>query len=172
MKTLIPFLWCLFLCTALFSQSDICGIDLLNGTRVASFANGEQVELSFEYSTDQAGGVRIFARPFTNGSLTNGYSASGSPLYTGSGTGTGNFTIGSGEVTVDEIRFQILNADQSELLQEFWIPVQYHFGDVGVHDFTFSAKRFNHHFSGVFAFQNIVGATKTFGKCFTAWVDR
>lgn len=138
MKTLIHLLWCLFLCTTLFSQSEICEIELLNGARVASFANGEQVKLSFEYSTDQAGGVRIFARPFTNGSITNAYSASGSPLYMGTGTATANFTISSGTVTVDEIRFQILNADQSELLKEFWVPVQYHFGDVGVHDFTFS----------------------------------
>lgn len=138
MKTLIPILWGILLCTALFSQSEICDINLLSGTRIASFANGEQVELSFDYSTDQGSGIRIFARPFTNGSLTNSYAASGSPLYTGSGMGTANFTISSGEITVDEIRFQILNADQSELLKEFWIPVQYHFGDVGVHDFTFS----------------------------------
>lgn len=141
MKTLIPFLWAILLCTALFSQSEICDINLLNGTRIAAFANGESVELSFDYATDQDGGVRIFARPFTNGSLTSAYAASGSPLFTGSGMGTANFTITSGEVTVDEIRFQILNADQSELLKEFWIPVQYHFGDVGVHDFTFSTDQ-------------------------------
>lgn len=138
MKTLIPILWAILQFTALFSQSEICAINLLNGTRIASFANGESVELSFEYSTDEDSGVRIFARPFTNGSLTSAYAASGSPVYTGTGMATANFTISSGSVTVDEIRFQIFNTDQSELLKEFWVPVQYHFGDVGVHDFTFS----------------------------------
>lgn len=140
MKTLIPILCCLFLCTSLFSQSDICGIDFLNGTRIASFANGEQVSLSFEYSTDEASGVRIFARPFSNGSLSSSYGASPSPLYLGSGTGTASFTITSGTITVDEIRFQIFTADQSDLLREFWVPVEYHFGAFGIHDFTFSAE--------------------------------
>ncbi len=89
---------------------------------------GEDLNLSFNYTTDQAGGVRIFARPFTHGALSPGYAASASPLYaTGSGSGTGYFTFSSGDVVVDSIRFQMLNSDQSQLLLEFFVPVQYHF---------------------------------------------
>ena len=122
----------------LAAQNDICQIDLGPGTRAAAFANGENVTLDFEYSTDQTAGVRIFARPFTNGNLTPSYAASGSPLYTGSGNGSASFTISTGTVKVDEIRFQILTADQSMLLREFFIPVAYDFGENGVHSLTFS----------------------------------
>lgn len=93
-----------------------------------SLAFNENVDITFNYSTSQAGGVRIFARPMTNGTTTQNYGASGSPLYaSGSGSGSGNFTIASGETTVDQIRFQVTNADQSALLVEFFVPVQYAF---------------------------------------------
>jgi hypothetical protein len=91
-------------------------------------ALGQNVSLTFDYTTDEASGVRIFARPFSNGALTPGYAAHGSPLYaTGSGTGTGSFTIITNPATVDQIRFQMYNADQSELLFEAFIPVYYQF---------------------------------------------
>ncbi|PSR14784.1 MAG: hypothetical protein DA408_01805 [Bacteroidetes bacterium] len=122
----------------LAAQNDICRIDLGSGTRAAAFVNGENVTFDFEYSTDEVAGVRIFARPFTNGSLTPNYADSGSPLYTGSGVGLTSFTISTGTVKVDEIRFQLLTADQSVLLREFFIPVAYDFGENGVHSLTFS----------------------------------
>jgi hypothetical protein len=129
----------LFLFSGLvLAQTDICAISILDGPRVEAYANGDQVTLEFDYSTDQPGGIRIFPRPFTDGALTPGYGASGSPLYTGNGTGDAFFTINSGEVTVDEIRFSITNADQSETLQEFFVPVHYEFGENGVHNFSFS----------------------------------
>ncbi|MTB49909.1 T9SS type A sorting domain-containing protein [Lewinella sp. W8] len=138
MKLTFTFL-VLFLCGGLaMAQTDICAIDLLDGPRVEALANGDRVNLEFEYSTDEPGGVRIFARPFTDGALTPSYGASGSGLYTGNGTGTGFFTINSGDVTVDEVRFSITNADQSEILQEFFIPVHYEFGENGAHNFSFS----------------------------------
>jgi len=89
----------------------------------------QDVTISFTYTTTQTGGVRIFARPFAHGALAPNYAASGSPLYPiGSGTGSGTFTITAGDVTVDQIRFQILNADQTQLLFEGFIPVYYQFG--------------------------------------------
>ncbi len=99
----------------------------------ADLAFNERVEISFNYTTDQAGGVRIFARPFTNGSLTPNYAASGSTLYpVGNGSETSAyFTIKSGEVTVDQIRFRMTNADQSQVLLEFFRAVQYQFGVSG-----------------------------------------
>lgn len=138
MKLTFTFLLSLLFAGLLVAQTDICGIDLLDGPRVEAYANGDRVNLEFEYSTDEPGGVRIFARPFTDGTLTPGYSASGSGLYTGHGTGTGFFTINGREVTVDEIRFQITNADQSEILREFYVPVHYEFGENGAHNFSFS----------------------------------
>ncbi|MEW6571572.1 MAG: hypothetical protein AB1390_10445 [Nitrospirota bacterium] len=66
------------------------------------------VDITFNYSTTEAAGMRIFPRPMTNGALTPNYAASGSPLYaTGSGSGSAYFTITSGETTVDQIRFQV-----------------------------------------------------------------
>jgi hypothetical protein len=82
----------------------------------------------FGYATREQGGVRIFVRPFTNGALTPSYAAHGSPLYPiGGGNGTGSFTITSGQPVVDQVRIQMLNADQSVLLFEAFLPVYYRF---------------------------------------------
>ncbi len=89
---------------------------------------GQDVTLSFNYKTTELTGVRIFARPFSGGALTPSYAAHGSPVYpTGSGTGTGSFTISSGNVTVDQIRFQMWNANQTTMLNEVFVPVHYRF---------------------------------------------
>ncbi len=101
----------------------------------------EYLDLTWNYQTSEPGGVRIFARPFTNGALTPNYGASGSPLYpTGSGAGSGSFTIMAGPVVVDQIRFQMYNADQSRLLFEGFVPVYYRFegGAHGVYDISLS----------------------------------
>jgi hypothetical protein len=92
-------------------------------------ANGQDVNLSFSYSTTEAGGVRIFARPFTDGALSPGYAAHGSPLYpqSASGAASGSFTISSGEVVVDQVRLQMWNDPQTTLLFETFIPVHYLF---------------------------------------------
>src|SRR5262245_44714190 len=94
-------------------------------------AFNQHVDLTFDYSTTDAGGVLIFARPFTNGALTPNYAAHPSPLYptSATGTGTGWFTISSGAAVVDHIRIQMWNANQTTLLFETFIPVYYLFGD-------------------------------------------
>ena len=90
---------------------------------------GEDLNLTFDYKTNHPGGVRIFTRPLSKGSLTPGYGASGSSIYpVGSGSGSGFFTITSGPALVDGVRFQVTNADQSLLLYEVVIPVHYQFG--------------------------------------------
>ena len=54
----------------------------------------QNITVSFSYNTNEVGGVRIFARPFSGASLSPNYAACGSPLYpTGTGTGTCTFTI-------------------------------------------------------------------------------
>ena len=111
-----------------FSVHSISNI-ILTPPPPAYFSFNQNVDITFNYTTDEASGVRIWARPYTNGSLTPNYAAHGSPVYpVGSGNGTGFFTITSGDVIVDEIRFQMWDASQTTLLLEFFIPVQYQFG--------------------------------------------
>ena len=94
---------------------------------------GQDVTINFSYTTTEPGNVKIFVRPFTGGALTPNYSASGSPNYpTGSGTGSGTFTITSGAAKVDQLRFQMWNADQSQLLHESFVSVNYRFSDHAV----------------------------------------
>jgi hypothetical protein len=111
-----------------FSTNAIKNI-VLTPTTPSPIQLNTNLSLTFNYTTAQTGGVLIFARPFTHGALSPGYGASGSPLYaTGSGSGSGTFTFTSGSVTVDSIRFQMYNSNQTQLLLEFFVPVDYHFG--------------------------------------------
>lgn len=90
--------------------------------------HNQDVTVSFSYATTEPGGVRIFARPFVGASPAPGYAASGAGLSpTGSGTGTQTFTITSGIVTVNRIRIQMWNANQTQLLFEAFLPVHYEF---------------------------------------------
>jgi hypothetical protein len=90
--------------------------------------NHQDVTVSFNYSTTQPGGVRIFVRPFVGGSLAPHYAASGSSISpTGTGSGTRTFTITSGTVVVDRILIQMWNAGQTTLLFESYLPVSYKF---------------------------------------------
>lgn len=91
-------------------------------------ANGQQVTVRFKYRTTDTGGVRIFARPYTDNNLTPNYGACGSPLYAfPSGSGSCTFTISTGSVNVDNIRFQMYNANQTTRLFEAFIPVHYRY---------------------------------------------
>ncbi|RME94160.1 MAG: T9SS C-terminal target domain-containing protein, partial [Bacteroidetes bacterium] len=138
MKKLCTLLIFAFAGLFLFAQqNDICQINLPS-TRVAAYTHGERVNVSFEYSISEPGGARIFILPYTNGAPTPDYAVSSSPLYTGEGSNSAFFTINSGQVVVDEIRFHITNADQTATLREFYIPVTYHFGTNGVNNFRFS----------------------------------
>jgi uncharacterized protein (DUF427 family) len=94
----------------------------------ATLATGANVGFTFDYTTANTAGARIFIRPFTKGALSPNYGASGSPLYAvGSGTGTGSFTITSTEVKVDSARIQMWNAAQDTLLYEAFLPVNFTF---------------------------------------------
>lgn len=114
-----------------FSQNAIC--DSISNIQLSPDTHSElpfhtDVNITFDYETDEPGGVRIFFRPMTNGVLTSNYSATGSPLYsTGSGSGSHLFTISSGDATVEQLRVKMTNADQSEILYQFQMPVVYVF---------------------------------------------
>ena len=95
---------------------------------------GQNITVTFNYDTTQVGGVRIFVRPISidpvTGAdmLTPNYAACPSPIYPiGSGAGSCTFTITDVNATVEKIRIQMLNADQSVLLYNIKLPVMYKF---------------------------------------------
>lgn len=126
-----------------FSENGVNNFQFSSNPEISSFLLGEKFDITFDYAINQAGGARIFVRPFSGGSLTNGYSASGSILFSGTGTQSVNFTINSGiDVRVDSLRVMVTNADQSSTLQEFFIPVNLYFSTVKVTDVTITGTDF------------------------------
>ena len=122
-EIIIVSILCMF-CMDCFAQS--ISITEISPGAQTTLGFGNQVEISFDYEINTPEGARIFIRPFTSGSLTPNYSASGSTVYRGSGSGSANFTIQSGRATVDQIRVRSLSL-QNELLFEFFIPVKLSF---------------------------------------------
>ncbi|MEX2435901.1 MAG: hypothetical protein WD735_04395 [Balneolaceae bacterium] len=112
------------LCTNVFAQS--ISITEISPDSPATLAFGKQVTVTFDYEFNEPNGVRIFARPFTSGNLTPNYATSGSPVYKHSGQGSINFTIQSGNVTVDQLRVRAVSA-KNDLLFEFYLPVEFTF---------------------------------------------
>ncbi len=85
----------------------------------AILSNGEDLEMTFDYMTDQAEGVRIFTRPAYDGELLYGITSAGSPAY-GSPSGSGSFwlTFNAGEHLASSMYFHMTNLDQSVLLYD------------------------------------------------------
>jgi hypothetical protein len=135
---------------------------------------GQNLNISFNYFTTNAGGVQIFVRPITDGTLTPGYGAHGSPLHpAGTGSGTGYFNIGTEGVVVDHVRFQMFNADQSQLLMEFWVPVEYHISAHTIYDIQFTppsptSMRINENVNANFKYKtNLAGGVMIFVRPLT-----
>jgi hypothetical protein len=137
LATLLLAAWMLLLAGT--GMSDYIANIQLSPSSPASLALNQNVNIKFDYVTSVSGGVRIFVRPFTAGALTPNYAAHGSPLYTtGSGSGTGFFTITAGDAVVDQLRFQVYNANQTQLIMEFFVPVNYRFSSHAVTDIVIS----------------------------------
>lgn len=95
----------------------------------AELALFDKVTVTFEYTTDEASGVRIWAIPYTNGERSPGHGYQPSiVLPTGQGSLSRWFFITSGTVTVDEILLLMNSADGTRTLYEEFIPVEYHVG--------------------------------------------
>jgi hypothetical protein len=91
---------------------------------------GDQVTFEFDYYIDERIPVNIIPRPFSNGTIAPGYLASGSTQYDFfQGKGESGFTINtqSGQVMVDQLRFEVTNVYQSTVLYEIFFPVKYTF---------------------------------------------
>ncbi len=97
---------------------------------------GMDLNINFDYAADTAGNVRISARPYTDGTLTPGYHASGSISLPSSGSYSQNFDF-TQDTDVTDIRYRIYEDDFSTLLYEFFIPYDIHWREVGLYDFSF-----------------------------------
>jgi hypothetical protein len=88
----------------------------------------QELSFSFDYLTREADGVRIFGRPFSAGQETPNSAAHNSPLYpAGGGSGSGRFTVTSGQVVVDALRVQVLSQSSAAVLLDVFLPVYYRF---------------------------------------------
>lgn len=126
-----------------YSENGVNNFQFTAEQEIASFLLGEQVNITFDYNINHSGGTRIFIRPFTDGALTPGYGASGSPVFTGTGTQTANFTINSGKnIRVDHLRVTITNEDQSETLKTFFVPVNWYWSTVKITNFDIVQDNF------------------------------
>ena len=99
-------------------------------------ANGEDLDITFDWATSEDAGVVIFARPYLNGSLVGGYAASGGEVGGAGGSGSQHFTFPSVDVKVNHVRFTVYDAAMSTPLLQFDQPVTYHWADVGLANFT------------------------------------
>lgn len=138
---------------------------------------GQNVTFTFNYSTSYPGGVRIWGRPFTHGALTPNYAAHGSPLYMpGSGSDSGFFTITTGNVTVDQVRFQIVAADTGVVLNQYFLPVSFQFSDspilvsnIQLSPVTPNVLTFNQQVNLTFNYKsNVMGGIEVFPRPVTA----
>ena len=96
--------------------------------------HGMDLNINFDYTAD-APGCKIYARPFTNGSLTPGYSASGSFDLPPTGSASQNFSF-DGDADITDIRFEIYALDNTTLLDEFFVPFDCHWREWGVYDIS------------------------------------
>jgi len=121
--------------TLVFSENGIFNIEMNHG-EYSRLPHGEDLVINFDYGTNLAGGCRIYARPFTNGSLTPGYGASGSIELPAEGSYSQYFSF-DGDADVDHIRFQIWDLDNN-LQHTIMVPYDIHWRVHGVYDFNFN----------------------------------
>ncbi len=96
----------------------------------AALALNQRVQFSFSYTVEGTGLVLIRARPMTAGAASPNTAVE---LSTDQVSGSGSFTVTAGAVTVDQVRFQMLDIG-GDLLHETLVDVRYTFGDVPTPD--------------------------------------
>ena len=85
------------------------------------------VRVRFMYVTDEAVGARIWALPYSGGARCCAYSPSVVMPY-GTGFTERSISLLAGSAHVDQIRLQLWSADQTRLLKEVPLAVDYTFG--------------------------------------------
>ena len=120
-----------------FGPTAIQNIVLSPGNR-SSLLHGEDVTITFDFVTDHPMDPVVYAIPQTEGSDSPGHILnSPMPLPPMSGSGLNTFTIdaSAGFQDVDEILFIMRDYfDEEILIDEFRMPVYYHFADCAVRD--------------------------------------
>jgi hypothetical protein len=101
--------------------------------------HGQQFSLTFDYHASDALGCRIYARPYTNGAITPGYSASGSELLPQAGTASQWFSF-VGDADVTHIHFTMYDHNNT-LIFERDIAYPLHWRSVGLYDISFNWPR-------------------------------
>ena len=82
----------------------------------AKLGLGARLNVEIRYEMQSVDGVRIFARPYTNGKKTAGYGAHPSEVYPrGGGVIVGWFTFQK-PAHVDEVRVEMVNAANNEVI--------------------------------------------------------
>lgn len=95
-------------------------------TQHSRLPHGMDLNISFDYGVD-APGCKIYARPFLDGHLASGYSASGSYSQ--------HFSFDA-DADMSHIRFQIYALDNTTLLDEFFVPWDCHWREWGLYDIS------------------------------------
>jgi hypothetical protein len=98
--------------------------------------HGQPFNLTFDYQASDALGCRIYARPYTNGAITPGYSASGSELLPQAGTTTQWFSFAN-DADVTHIHFTMYDHNNT-LIFERDIAYPAHWRSVGLYDISFN----------------------------------
>jgi hypothetical protein len=104
-------------------------------TRYSVLKHGQQYSVTFDYQSSDPAGCRVFMRPYTNGALTPGYSASGSAVLPQAGTTTQWFSFAS-DADVTHLHFTV-NDHNNVPLFEHDIPFPLQWRSVGVYDIHF-----------------------------------
>lgn len=113
-----------------------------NHSEYSRLPYGENLSMTIDYDCTDAAGCFVFARPYTNGHLTPGYSASGSALLPQSGSTSQFFTF-TGDADVDQIRVYIKDHNNDATLFECFYPFDVHWRSIGVYDISFNWERFS-----------------------------
>lgn len=92
----------------------------------------DRITVTYNYQIVHAAGARIWVQPYTNGSKSDDFLYSTSPIYQGSGSKTVIVSIDQGsndEVKVDQLRIIVTDPDQNVDLLESFIEVDYTFAN-------------------------------------------
>ena len=100
----------------------------MNPESGATLLVGEKVFFQYQYKTNEPSGVRIWGQPYTDGSPSPNFAISPSQIHppAENGIGSGFFRVNTAG-DVDQIRFWMMNVDQTELLYEIFVDVDYVF---------------------------------------------
>ena len=110
----------------------------IDKTDYSTLADGENLNIDVDYGSDGPGDVRIFARPYMDGSLVLGYGATGGVLGPPSGSAHQHFQFPVNDADMNQIHFKMTTPDQSQVLLEFNQPAHYFWRDVGISNLTYS----------------------------------